>query len=69
MTVTEESAIEELLEQHPGLNSVFIRFRLPCFVCGEPAWGTVGDICRRHGVDPAEVVAALREALAERRSG
>ncbi len=65
MTVTEESVIEELLEQRPDLNRVFIRFRLPCFVCGEPAWGTVGDVCRRHGVGPAEVVAALNQALAE----
>lgn len=63
MAVTEDSVIEELLERNPELNRVFIRFRLPCFVCGEPAWGTVGDICRRHGVDPAKVVSALRQAL------
>jgi hypothetical protein len=65
-TVTEQSVVEELLEQHPDLNRVFIRFKLPCFVCGEPAWGTVADICKRHGVDAAKVVAALRQALAEK---
>ncbi len=31
MKVSEESGIEELLEQH--LNRVFIRFRLPCPIC------------------------------------
>ena len=55
-----------VLEQHSDLNRVFIRFKLPCFVCGEPVWGTVGEICRSHGVDPARVVAALNQALVQK---
>ncbi len=57
-----DTFIEELLEQHPDLAGVFVRIGLPCFVCGEPAWGTVGELCERHGRDLTEVLSALRAA-------
>ncbi len=63
MKVGADTVIEELLEQHPELNRVFVRLGLPCFVCGEPVWGTVADVCRRHRRDPARVLAALNAAL------
>lgn len=57
-----DTLIEELLEQHPDLAGVFVRIGLPCFVCGEPAWGTVGELCERHGRDLTDVLSALRAA-------
>ena len=60
-----DTLIEELLEKHPGLTGVFVRIGLPCFVCGEPAWGTVGELCQRHGRDLTEVLSALRAAVKE----
>jgi hypothetical protein len=58
-----DTPIEDLLERHPGLAGVFVRIGLPCFVCGEPAWGTVGELCERHGRDLTEVLSALRAAV------
>jgi len=55
-----DTRIEELLEQHPGLAGVFVRIGLPCFVCGEPVWGTVAELCRKHGRDLDEVLEVLR---------
>jgi len=57
-----DTRIEELLEQYPVLAGVFVRLGLPCFVCGEPAWGTVGDLCKQHGRDLLEVLSVLRAA-------
>ncbi len=58
-----DTVIEELLESHPELNRVFVRLGLPCFVCGEPVWGTVGELCERLHQDPDQVLAALNAAL------
>jgi hypothetical protein len=57
-----DTRIEELLEQYPVLAGVFVRHGLPCFVCGEPAWGTIGDLCKQHGHDLSEVLSVLRAA-------
>ncbi len=62
MKISADTTIEELLEQHPELNREFVRLGLPCFVCGEPVWGTVADVCHRHHRDPAEVLAVLNAA-------
>ncbi len=60
--ITGETRIEEVLEEYPQTVRVFTKFGLPCFVCGEPAWGTVGDIASRYGVDLDELLVALNQA-------
>ncbi|MBN2464740.1 DUF1858 domain-containing protein [candidate division WOR-3 bacterium] len=64
-TIDGDTLIEELLERHPDLAGVFVRIGLPCFTCGEPAWGTVGELCARHGRDLGEVLSALRAAVSK----
>jgi len=58
-----DTLIEDLLEKHPELAGVFVRLGLPCFTCGEPAWGTVGELCERHGRNRTEVLAELRAGV------
>ncbi len=43
--------IEELVDRFPGANGYLIERGLPCLVCGEPFWGTLRELARRHGVD------------------
>ncbi|MFO7650601.1 MAG: DUF1858 domain-containing protein [bacterium] len=62
MKLTAETTVEDVLAQAPGTAGVFVELGLPCFVCGEPAWGTVGELCERHGKDVAAVLAALNRA-------
>ncbi|MEO0085145.1 MAG: DUF1858 domain-containing protein [candidate division WOR-3 bacterium] len=69
MVVDRNTPIDELLERHPALAGVFVQLGLPCFVCGEPAWGTLGELCARHGRDPDEVLSALRAALEQPEHG
>ena len=65
MKLRADLVVEEVLESHPELNRVFVRLGLPCFVCGEPVWGTIAELCRRHGQDPDKVLAALNRALVD----
>ncbi|MEO0086411.1 MAG: DUF1858 domain-containing protein [candidate division WOR-3 bacterium] len=60
--VDQNTTIEDLLERYPSMAGVFVRLGLPCLVCGEPVWGTVGELCEKHGRNPAEVLAALNAA-------
>ncbi len=54
-----ETTVEEVLEQSPDAARVFVELGLPCFVCGEPVWGTVAELCAKHGKDTKAVLEAL----------
>ncbi|HID32548.1 MAG TPA: DUF1858 domain-containing protein [bacterium (Candidatus Stahlbacteria)] len=49
--ITKETPVEELIARHPEAVKIFIRHGLPCLVCGEPFWGTVGELASKHDVD------------------
>lgn len=62
MKITRESVLEEIITAYPETVQVFIRFGMPCFVCGEPAWGTVGENMNRHKVaDPEKLLEELNK--------
>lgn len=57
--ITGDTPIEVILSRNPDAARVFVRLGLPCFVCGEPAWGTVAEPCQRHRKDLEGVLAEL----------
>ena len=59
--ITPDTTVEEIIEKHPKTVGVFIQFSIPCLVCGEPFWGTIAELCRRHSAD--------LESLLERLNG
>lgn len=68
--ITRDSIIEEVVTLWPETVEVFLRFGLPCFVCGEPAWGTVGELMGRHHVEePEKLLRELNEAIKKNSSG
>lgn len=52
--ISRESLIEEVISKYPETVEVFIAFGMPCFVCGEPAWGTVGELMDRYNIAEPE---------------
>jgi hypothetical protein len=58
-----DTSVEELLEHNPALSRVFIRFKVPCLVCGEPFWGTVRELADKHDVDLQDLLDALNDEL------
>jgi len=61
--IKEETKIEDILEEYPQLARVFTEFGLPCFVCGEPAWGTVGELATSYRVDVDKLLSALNQTF------
>ncbi|NLI99016.1 DUF1858 domain-containing protein [bacterium] len=65
--ISKDSSIEEVITRFPDTVEVFVRFGMPCFVCGEPAWGTVAELMKRYNIeDPEKVLQALNEAAQNR---
>lgn len=54
MEITRDDLLEDVITRWPDTVEVFTRFGMPCFVCGEPAWGTVGELIERHHVKQPE---------------
>lgn len=52
--ITKETSVEDLLDLCPAANGHLIERGLPCIVCGEPFWGSVGDLARRYGIDDVD---------------
>jgi hypothetical protein len=57
-------SVETLITEYPESVGFMIEAGLPCFVCGEPTWGTFEEMARRKGKSEAEI-----DALVERMKG
>jgi hypothetical protein len=57
--------VEELLERFPAATRVLLQHNIPCLVCGEPVWGTLGQLLEGHGKGPAETAAIIDELRKE----
>lgn len=53
--------VEELIEQFPETVKFMVSRGLPCFVCGEPTWGTFEEMARRNGKSDPEIDALISE--------
>lgn len=47
--------IEALVEEVPGVVGYLIDQGLPCIVCGQPVWGTLGEMAREKGWTEEEI--------------
>jgi hypothetical protein len=61
--VLTESLIEDLVRDFPSTVNVFTRHKLPCILCGEPLWGTVGENAARYGADLDKLLKDLQTEI------
>jgi hypothetical protein len=55
--------IEDLVKVHPRLNVFLMSKGVNCIVCGEPAWGPIGEFLERKGFDPEEILSEANRFL------
>jgi methionine synthase II (cobalamin-independent) len=61
--IGEETRVEELVEACPEAVKVLLREGIRCIRCGEPVWGTLGDLLRESGVsDPKPILELVNKA-------
>jgi phosphoribosylamine-glycine ligase len=64
MTITAESRVEEIVEQYPKAVGWLVGKGVVCMVCGEPFWGTLGELMEKKRIeDPEGVIIELNEFL------
>lgn len=52
------------MNKHPQTIKVLMDHGIKALVCGEPAWGTLGEVARRSGVEDVEqLLSDLRDVL------
>ena len=61
--VTVDTNIDDLIEQFPGVASVFVRHRMACVGCDLARFDSVADACQWYGVAPATLLAEIREVI------
>jgi hypothetical protein len=58
-----DDLVEEVIRDHPRVPA-FLRTRgIICMQCGEPVWGTLGEVIAAKGMDPVAVLADLNAFL------
>lgn len=60
--------VEELVEKHPDLAAFLMQRGIGCIRCGEPVWGTIGELIRAKGLDVDSVLAELNARFAGRKA-
>ncbi len=66
--ITLDTYIEELVESSPSAVNFLMDHGIRCLLCGEPAWGTLGDAMQEKGIPEArrlELLNMLNEHIQE----
>jgi len=53
-----------LIERHPEIVGWLADHDIVCIKCGEPYWGSIGDLIRSKGKDVAALLKELNARLA-----
>jgi hypothetical protein len=60
-----DDLVEEVIRDHPRVPAFLRQWNIICMQCGEPVWGTLGEVITAKGLDPEKVLAALNKFLEE----
>lgn len=61
--ITKSMTIEEIVEKYPKTVDVFMKFNIPCLVCGEPIWGTLEETARKYNVEIDKLLEELNRVI------
>ena len=63
--ITEDMNIKEVIEKHPEVIPIFIKYNMGCVGCIAASFEKIKDIAAVHGVDVKEFVKDLNEVIKE----
>jgi hybrid cluster-associated redox disulfide protein len=61
--ITEDMNIREVIEKHPEVVPVFMKYNMGCVGCIAASFEKIKDIASVHGVDVKEFVKDLNNAI------
>jgi methionine synthase II (cobalamin-independent) len=62
--ITATDLVEELVEKYPDLAAYLMKRGIVCIKCGEPVWGSIGELIRKKGQDVDQLLAELNDRFA-----
>ena len=66
MKITPESKVEEIVERYPKAVGWLVKHGIICVVCGEPFWGTLGELMEKKNIkNQGKILKDLDEFLKE----
>jgi len=60
-----DMTVEELVEKYPSSVGYLMEKGIVCIICGEPVWGTVGELISDKGLDVKATIGELKKNIAE----
>lgn len=54
MAITADSRVEEIVEKYPKAVGWLVGKGVVCMVCGEPFWGTLGELMEKKRIENPE---------------
>ncbi len=67
--ITASTSIDDLLDLLPEANGYLIEQGLPCLVCGDPFWGSIGDLARRRGIEDVDRIVGELNVMLQTKEG
>ncbi len=61
--ITEDMNIKEVIEKHPEIVPVFVKYNVGCIGCIAASFEKISDIAAVHGIDVKKFVEELNEAM------
>ena len=62
--ITLATPVDELVEAHPAAVGFLADHHVVCILCGEPYWGTLGDLMAQKNItEPEALLDRLNEHL------
>jgi len=62
--ITLETHVDEIVERYPKAAGWLVQHGVICVACGEPFWGTLGELMERKAIrNPEKIVKDLNRSL------
>jgi hybrid cluster-associated redox disulfide protein len=61
--ITEDMNIKEVIEKHPEVVPVFVKYNMGCIGCIAASFEKIKEIAAVHGIDVKKFVEELNEAM------
>jgi len=63
--VKKDMLVEDLVVKYPKSVSFLRKYGIVCIQCGEPVWGTIGELIKSKGKDEEKIIKELNRFLEE----
>ncbi|RKZ05745.1 DUF1858 domain-containing protein [bacterium] len=60
-----DMTVEDLVEKFPSSVGHLMEKGIVCMICGEPVWGTVGELISDKGLDVEKTIEELEKKIGE----